>query len=711
MPAFRLIRVHRGRDNEIIIWGKDDLGYKIPFVVEDFPPYFYVKELESVNSTEIIGTEFGFISIYGDKLRKVIVDKPDSVYMLRDKFLAHWEADIPFARRYIIDRLITSGFDEYLIPCEPPKIDLSVGYLDIEVYSGDQMPDADKDKITCVCLSDSEEYVSLILDDFDIVTNEDNWAVIHLRSEEKLLKLLVELLYDRNYDALTGWNIFWDKEYLEKRCYKYKLQLPLSGTCVFDLLQGYRTLYRRKSYRLKDIAMEEGLTEELEEKVNYGLLWEKDKPSLLVRNKRHTEWVVEIDKKLKIVDYYCELKELAGLEDLDSIYPSILFDTMLLRRTNWVLPSKSRKERESFEGALTLKPASGIMENVAVYDLSRFYPQIIVEECLDNKILYDFQYIYSGSLNWEEYKKFAKKYTEEGKPTLLLGLVKDMIEERKKLQASPEHKEKLAAIKGLLNASYGVSAHPNFRLFTPEIPERVAEVARNIITAISNEVENWGYKVIYLDTDSVFCQVPKEEVSILEDKINEALVKYGDYSVKTEHFFPKILFTGVKKRYVGMEEDGTLCTTGFEKVRSDSSEFTKEIQEEVMRMMLMDEVDNIIPYLKDKISGIRSCSLKEIAITKTLSRNLDGYEKHEQSYILAARQAKLDVKAGDAVNIIPARNYPQGVAVFVDIADLPREIDVDWNKVVDKQIKMKVESLLPIVGLDFRMTLGQQKLL
>ena len=710
MPKFRLIKAHRNEYNSIILWGRDEHGMKFLFTVETFKPYFFVKESDTYDCPEITSTEFGYTSLHGEKLRKVFVSNPSLVPVLRDKFVKHWEADIPFSRRFLISSKITNGFDENLLPAEPPDVEIDIGYTDIEVYATNSMPNPDRDQITCIGFSDGKQYTTIILDDADFQSKDNGWAIIHLNSEEKCLECFCNLLEERNVDCLLGWNISWDLDYLEKRCNKYQLQLPMSGTCPFDLLWGYKRLYRRKSYRLKDIALDEGLTDTLEEKVNYAQLWEKDKSKLMTRNRRHVEWCVDLDKKLSIVPYYWELKELVGMENMDSFYPTVLFDTMLLRRATCVLPSKSSsKERHEYEGAFVMEPETGILESVAVFDLSKFYPTLIIQEKLDTVIVNEYRKHFGDTkIDWEQYRDFANVY--EG-PTLLLGLVENMIEQRKRLEKMPEHKGKLVAIKSLLNSAYGISAAPHFRLYEPCVPERVTELAREIIKFLIAEAQSSGYQVIYSDTDSIFCRVPKSEVPALEDALNQSLLKYGDYNIKFEHYFSKLLMAG-KKRYVGIMENGDLYIIGFEQRRSDSSEITKDLQEEVMRMMLADRVSEIVPYLKDRIESIKQCPLSKIAITKTLSRELSEYTKQEQSYILAIKQATwMKPGAGESVNLVPALNYPYGVLVYQDIEDLPYPVEIDWKTVIEKQVENKVRDLLPLVSLSWSEVEGQQRLL
>ncbi|KKK55957.1 hypothetical protein LCGC14_3069350, partial [marine sediment metagenome] len=351
-------------------------------------------------------------------------------------------------------------------------------------------------------------------------------------------------------------NSSFDIEYLEDRCKANGLYLSLSSINVFDLYVGYRSLFRRKGYRLKDIALHEGLTDTLEEVVNYGLMWENDKIGLMERNQRHVRWIKQINEKMKVIEYYWSLKEIVGLEELHGTgYSSTLFDTLLLRHSSLILPSKSHEKHTPYEGAYVMQPQSGVYDNIAIFDLTRFYPQILLSELLDPAILDSYEK-QNGNSGWDGYKEFAQKYISEGKPAVWLDIVRDMSKERVRLQSLPEHREKLAGIKGILNSAYGVLASPAFRLYTPEIPERITEVARNTIQGLAEDVGEWGYKVIYADTDSIFAQVPRDEVDKLEHKLNTKLGDYGDFSIKLDDYAVKILFTGAKKKYCLISEDG-----------------------------------------------------------------------------------------------------------------------------------------------------------
>jgi len=62
-------------------------------------------------------------------------------------------------------------------------------------------------------------------------------------------------------------------------------------------------------------------------------------------------------------------------------YTSIVIDTLLLRlakREGVVLPTSVDRDENPIRGAIVLNPPSGRYENVAVLDMSRYYPSIII---------------------------------------------------------------------------------------------------------------------------------------------------------------------------------------------------------------------------------------------------------------------------------------------------------------------------------------------
>ena len=714
--AFRVIRAHRGPGCSVVVHARDEEGCcKEEFYFNRFRPYFYAPEDENRSDDAITGSKLGFVGLHGEKLKRIYLKNPSDTPRVRDLFTRHWEADIPYARRFLIDKQITSGFDfvdrksENIVPAELPPMPLVIHYLDIECLppKSGGMPNADEDPITCLCFGSGGEYASGIFDPgIEFMSDKDGWFLGRFPNERDLLVWATGILLEQDPDVITGWNVAFDLEYFKRRCEVHEVPFSIDSSCQFDLLGGYRGVYRKKSYRLKDVALEEGLITEPEPTWDYRKVWEEDKMGLLALNRNHTKWCYEIDQKHNVVDYYWAQRELAGLEDMkDIFYVSVIHDTSLLRRTEWALPSKENRPRERYEGAYVMDPPRGILEGIAVFDVSSFYPNIIISERLDPKIIKEFLEQNGGVLDWVKYKEFA-----QGRPTLILSYTEELLREKDALKVSPEHKEKYMAMKALVNSLYGAFALPSFRLYTQEIPERITEVARTVLQDLIKELGEWGYRVVAADTDSCFVQVEKSKVGGVELQINSWLG--GEYSVKLEHYFEALLLTGKKKRYAGIE-GGSLYFAGFEFKRSDSSNLTRDLQEELFRMMLNGEREGIIEFLRAKVEQVKTAPLTDLAITRTLSRDPGSYIKGKQDWIKSIQEsAWLDwVGAGDAINTVPAKNYPYNVCAYQDVSSLPHPPQIDYNTIVKKQIQAKVTDILPLVDLYWDEVMGRRRLL
>lgn len=704
---FRLIKAQRARGNEILLWARDEFGDKIHFIIDEFRPYFFSSE--PIKDFNIISCESGYKSVFGEPIFKITCKNPSNVVELRLKCKNTWEADLQYPRRWLINAGISSYFNDYFISETPPEIPISLvtAYLDIECYTKpNQTPNPVKDKITCITLGNLDGYATLVLDDVNLITEQDNSCILHFADEKDMLTCLSKIIYDT--DCVCAWNSEFDFGYLYDRCKALNVEFSLNGVCDFDLLMADRILHRRRSYKLKDVVLEEKLTDVLEENVDYAYMYDQEREKLIERNQKHVRWICELDAKLKMSEYYIGVKELAGLESLEgTTHNSVIIETMLLRRAQGALPTKQDRVSQTFEGAYVMQPQAGIYFGVAEADMSRFYPSVILSEMLDPIILWHYRKTHSGNINWIEYKKFASEYKGN---VLILSLVTELIEERNRLEKSSEHKSKIANVKGVTNSLYGVFASPHFRLFDIDIAAKITETARDIIKSVQKQIEEKGYKVIYGDTDSSYCLVPKEKLPEFLTQLNEIVKTHGEYNMKLENYYTSMLFTGAKKRKAGIDDKGMLHFTGFERVKSDSSNITRRVQETVIRMALENRKNEIMPYIKKVIAEIKTAPVTDIAISKQLSKNLEEYTGPQINYIKELRDNELPVKAGDSVKIIPVKNSKTGVFVYLDDTDIPSNIQINFDEIIRIQIKSKVEDILEVCGLEFEDTSGQVKL-
>ena len=87
---------------------------------------------------------------------------------------------------------------------------------------------------------------------------------------------------------------------------------------------------------------------------------------------------------------------------------------------------------------------------------------------------------------------------------------------------------------------------------------------------------------------------------------------------------------GAKKRYALIDPEGNLEIRGFETVRRDWCDLAKEIQHEVLRIILQErDPDKAVKLVRDTIKRIREgkASIEELTIYTQLVKPLHAYEQ------------------------------------------------------------------------------------
>ena len=115
MTKYYFIRCEYKVEDEIpliFLWGRNlETQEKILFMVSGFEPYFYILESEFVPKIpQIRKTISGFKSIFGEPCKKIIVGVPEDVKDIKGQFSKHFEADVSFTRRFLINTNIRRYF-------------------------------------------------------------------------------------------------------------------------------------------------------------------------------------------------------------------------------------------------------------------------------------------------------------------------------------------------------------------------------------------------------------------------------------------------------------------------------------------------------------------------------------------------------------------------------------------------------------------------
>ena len=401
--TFLLETVQTKNGTELHRFYRDEFGKKHKEIIRDFKPYFYIdEEAEVPDDYRITGVETGHKTLLGEKVKKVYVKQSRDVSSVRELFKKHYESDILFSQRYIIDVL-----------GEAEIYKLHVLSLDIETDTKNVFPNIDDPEqvITCCSFVDNnglkKKYIYKSFEcEQDIKVDKDTRV---FKTEEELLEGIVALIKNSDPDIITGWAInSFDLPYMINRMRKLKINynamsplnsvfckknkynnrsydVSIRGRIIMDGLESYihfrkmSNQGRAEKYTLEFTAQSVLGIGKLEHEENFHDMWINDPNKLLDYNFRDAELVIKILDKLEIIEFfnYIRAKSFANLSQISRT--TALVDGLLLRKCHnkWVLPSKNKRDTDKYGGAHVFSPTPGLYDNVIALDLKALYPNII----------------------------------------------------------------------------------------------------------------------------------------------------------------------------------------------------------------------------------------------------------------------------------------------------------------------------------------------
>ncbi len=429
------------------VFGRTPDGTLEHVQVVGFKPYFYAptetlerppeEQYDRLTGSREVGEDGEpYESIRGEKLTKIFGQTPRDVGQVRDEF-EHYEADILFPNRFLIDKDIRSGLrvperraddDSLVVPHEeveaaPVDAEPRVNTFDIEVDDRQGFPEDGEEPIVCLTSHDSydDEYIMWLyeapvgdgpipteIEDYDPIEGEIDHEVRAFEEEEAMLEAFIEYIEATDPDILTGWNFedfdapyFLDRlEELAGPHHEYDLSIDrlsrvdevwrsnwggpdIKGRIVFDLLYAYqRTVFSElDSYRLDAVGEAELGVGKERYAGDIGDLWEDEPTRLLEYNLRDVELCVELDRQQEIIAFWDEVRSFVGCKLEDAPTPGDAVDMYVLHEAHgrFSLPSKGQQEAgEEYEGGAVFEPITGVKENVTVLDLKSLYPMCMV---------------------------------------------------------------------------------------------------------------------------------------------------------------------------------------------------------------------------------------------------------------------------------------------------------------------------------------------
>ena len=764
----------RQKDNhtELHLFGRDRDGNKYSKIINGFRPYFYVNEdVVMPDDGRITGVETGHKSIDGVRVKKVFVKKSMDVSEVRERFNTHYEADIPFTNRYLIDETK-----------EVEQVPLKVLYFDIETNYNNVFPDMENpnQEITCISMVDNfdNKPIALLLRSPHMVkapTEKEN--VIIYDTEEALLEGFLMHFTRIDPDIITGWNITgFDFPYMIARMaqlhVRYSVMSPMNfvkyddkynevtikGRVVLDMLEGYMFFRkisnqgRAESYALEFVARDILGKGKTVYDNTLGNLWLTDPDKLVEYNIKDSVLVKELNDKLGIIEFFDSLRIKANCLFKNVYHASVLVDGLLLSRCHnkIVLPSKHFVEGEKYSGAHVFPPVPGLYNYIIALDIKGMYPNIIK----------------SFNMGYETFNPEGQIQITEGigfdiGAGIISKTVRDLEKERnryKKLlknsKTDDEHTEyhyKQYAIKVIMNSIYGYLGFPKSRLYKKEVANAITTMGRRVLIHTSEFLKNLGYKVVYGDTDSVYVisktdslfkrlQEGSKLVKLINSEYDKFSKEHGaeecTLEMEFEKTFKKILFVGkrddsgegAKKKYAYIIEweanddtnVGKLKYTGFETVRSDTPRIAREVQKDILKM-IMDDIpkQDIVDYLRKIDTDIREGRIPEdeYCVPTGITNDIESYgimvTKDNKTYkkgtppvIAGARYANKFLGGrfakGSKPKWIKIKSVPHGYPVTEYLAfddTIPKGFVPDFDYITNRIFIMKLEAIFRSAGL------------
>jgi len=401
---------------------------------------------------------------------------------------------------------------------------------------------------------------------------------------------------------------------------------------------------------------------------------------------------------------------------------------MLIPNTDDILAVKGKTvtkaiiKGKKYKGAIVVEPVPGVHFHMAVMDFPSLYPSIIKvynlgyqsilcphEECKPNKV--------PDTPHWVCTKRQALE-------SLLIGSLRDLrvkwYKSRAKDKTLPSELRSWynviqAALKVILNASYGVFGAETFDLYCPPVAEATAALGRHSITQIINEAQKLGIEVIYGDTDSIFLKNPSES------QIN-ALAKWSEKELRMELDVDKVyryaVFSSRKKNYLGVTLEGTVDVKGLTGKKKhipplikESFDLMKDRLSKVKTPVEFEdakkEIQNIIrdSYLRLKRREWKR--VDDLAFNVVLGEAPERYYKTIPQHVRAAKilqEKKYELKAGDLISFVKVVKEPH-----VKPVQLASHGEIDVEKYVG-YLHSTFDQVLDALGLDFNEIIGLTKL-
>ncbi len=619
--------------------------------------------------------------------------------------------------------------------------------FDIEVYTPEKRyPIKERDPIIMIAFSGNDGFKKILTwKKF----RHSNPYIEFVDDELGLLKRFVNIINDYNPDYLTGYfTDGFDFPYIKERAKKLQIRLnfknsnlriskrgnygsaKIKGIVHLDIFKFIKSIMsgslRLENYTLDLVASELLNERKLDANIeSIGIVWD-ERPEELEKFCNYNMQDADLALKLceKILPNLNELVKLVNVPiyDICRMGYSQLVDSYLVKRAveyKELCPNRpsysqiSERRIRSYKGAFVFNPAPKLYENVVVFDFQSLYPSIIVTHNISPLTLVDKDGFETPEIELESGKKAIYHFSnQEG---FIPAVIRDLIIRRQRVKEllkedhyNPVLEARSYALKTIMNATYGYFAFFGARWYSRECAEAITAFGRKYIQDVIKEAQDSNFEVIYSDTDSIFMTLgEKSKKDSLEflDRINDKLP--GLMELELENFYTRAIFVmkksemaGAKKKYALISEDGKIKVRGFETIRRDWSQIAREVQKEVLNLLLRENSpEKALTYVREIINDIKNKKIdKEKMIIQTqLKKNIENYDLVSPHVTVARKMKELGIHVvpGSIISYIVV----SGKGRIRDRAMLPNETDdYDADYYINNQIIPAVDKIFDALG-------------
>ncbi len=402
-------------------------------------------------------------------------------------------------------------------------------------------------------------------------------------------------------------------------------------------------------------------------------------------------------------------------------------------------------KEKKYRGGLVVEPTTGIHFNVVVVDFASLYPSIIkvhnlsyeTVNCNHSDCKADPKQIIPNTNHW-----ICKN--RRGITSLLIGSLRDLrvgyYKHLSKDKSLPYDERQLyvvvsQAIKVILNASYGVMGAEIFPLYCLPVADATAAIGRDTTTKAIQRCQDIGIEVVYGDTDSLFLKDPSE--GRVQQVSKWARTNLGvDLELDKEYRY--VVFSDLKKNYVGVLKDGTVDVKGLTGKKSHTPPFIRKAFYQVLDILSKVNSTTDFNMAKERIQEIikdnaiklekNEIPLQDLTFNVMVNKSpekygtkitdygknlsIDGNDidissvKGLPQHIKAAKLLRISgkvVRAGDIISYVKTRT-----AEGVKPVELANHNEIDKEKYLET-LESTFDQLLSALNVNFKSIIGKPR--